>query len=1363
MNIYTNSQPYRYDAFISYSHLDKKKAAEFQKWMEHYPIPKEIQMNRDKGPLRLKIFRDETDLPAGGLKSAVYEALDSSKKLIVICSSTAAAEGEEKYKWVAQEVQYFIDDDRRDDILPILLDGDWETMPANLRSLSNDLFITDVSRLKKRTAFLKILSGVLGTDFDALVKRDRKRIQIKLASLAAFCCVFFSLCYYYFWPHTAYYSDYIIRFGKPEGIGQLTAAQRAVRSESFAITITRSKHEIRLEHVNSAGLVSMDTSETHLEQIATAVYDYLDNGQINLVTYLDETGKQLYTHSYAPDLTYLDIIKSKDDAQWLTLPAESDENLLPVRTNISRYQLEFDSDGFLRWRMYAVDRLSSVNEAGIGGEYYEYDSQGKLKKITYLDTTRSPDVNKYGIAGKNFFYDNAGYVSRIEYYGADGGLINNSMRYAAVTYEYDNAAENLCKICYYNEEEALVITEYGYAQEVRSYNGRGFLTSCSYFDAAEQPVRGPYRFHKIEIVPDAMGRDIVSTYLDTDGSLILTTEHYAKRVKQYNEQGLTADEFYYGENEQPNLSVEGSYHVHYEYDTRGNLTEISHYGLDDRLIFSSNGYAIMRLTYYGDELQKSESYFGIDKEPILGKEGYHKQEFVYDSRQNIHEIHLTGTMGQPTLCSDGYALRILDYDNAGNIESDSYFDDYNQPTYREGSYSKVIMKYDERGHRILTNRLNPDGTPANYSSYSSQEVHYDDIGREEKVLYYLLDELYFVQNYEYKGNSLSIRTDYLEGRKDGLRVVHRFDGNGHEVETVNYNGDSLSSRLVNKYDAYGNLIQETFYNSQNEKTGYFISEYNSYGLPTKTSYYDADGQLSRETNTAEHVAVVVSEYNNHNLKIKRSCYDENGALVRIISGGKQTYARLMMDYDRNGNCTKSVFYDEKGDVYQSIIQNYDVYNRELDRIYLDGDGNQLVRKEVRYDKAGNLISNALYDRHDMLQADPASGVAKIIYTYDSYGYVIGEDFYGDDNQPVAAYGTYHKYRITRQNGRSVEIRYYGTDGQLALNQDGYAVEKFTYDHRGNEINRAFFGADGKPVLLKWRFSRYEVQYSDHGELIESRFFDTAGREVQQVDGHLDINFAFINNIPKRMLVFNGNDGTLLMGELEVKLYIPLQEFVKHDDDNTDTGNTPPSDEKGRGETPYDEDRPSQEAEPEQEKETAFSDQEYITAVNDYIRAIERSEGTAVMDVMETSLFNATAVIAANRLGVDISEYKIYHFYAAFYDEELAALKALLSEKYGSDIYITYEILSEDYQPADEIAAVNQAFKELGVDGFVLQQVVTLDIVYTVSGSNGYGLEDEGFLSQQLVLMQVGGQWKLAAGEHFPSPSTDQLMKLYTGK
>lgn len=1145
---------YEYDAFISYSHSDKKATVKLQRALERYHIPKSIQKARNNPSSALNIFRDETNLPAGSLTTTVCQALDLSKKLIVICSTTAARESSDKYKWVSQEIQYFIDTGRRDDIIPVLLDGDWSELPENIRLLQKDLYITDFTKLNYRIAFFKVLAGILEIDYDLLINRDKNNRRFRVCAMAALCITICSLWFYYFCPHTTYYSDYIIRYGKPEGIGPLTAAQRSTRSEIYAITTNRSRHEIQLKHINSSGLVSADRQEHHIESISSAVYTCLNDWQIDTVTYFDENEKQLYTYAYAPDLSYLDIIISKNDAQWLTTSAGEGEYGFPVRTNISRHRLEFDKQGLLSKRTYAVDRLDSINENGIGGERYKHDSLGRIEEIIYLNPAGETSIDKQGIAYKKFIYNDTYQLVRIEYHGSDGDLINNNLRYAAIENEYDISG-NLTEIHYYDQSNAPVITSHGYAVELRGFNDNGFITSCSYFDINGLPTYGPYNFHKITIERDDKGRDTSTSYFSVSNEPILSTALYAKRDTEYNDQGLVRDQFYYDPYGQPCLNSVGSHHCHYDYDNNGNLTKISHYGLDEHLIYSKLGYAVMRLSYNERDMEKTQSYFGIDDEPILGLNGYHKQEFMYDERYNINEIHYTGILGQPALCSDGYAFRKLDYDSAGNIHKDSYFDDYKQPTLKTGSFFEAIMEYNEHGCRTSIKLMNPDGTPADNALYSQEEILYDDYGRETEKNYYHQDELISTYQHDYTNNSLIKLTPGTQ-----RKTIHRYDDRGREIETTACDGPSQSSRIVSAFDSLGNMTRREYYDEKDELLYYFVTEYNLCGLPIKTSYYNAQGELSSKVNAAEQVAVIVSTYDNRNLRIERKCYDENNNPIRINTGGKMTYARLTTAYDKNKNCVKSVFYDEKGHVYQSILQEYDPYHRELNRVYLDGDGKQLVRKEVKYDTSGNVISVALYDRNDKLQADPYSGgVAKVLFSYDGYGYVTGQEFYDGNDNLIAPYGLYPKYEATRENGRTTQIKYYGIDGKLASNPDGYAIEKFTYDSRGNELSRAFFDSYGNPVLLKWKFSRYEVQYDQFGNLAGTKYFDATGREVEQVDGILEQDLAYIHSVPQRVLIFHGIDGSSLMGQLETKIAVPLNEFVVPE--NAESRSTAPATEE----------------------------------------------------------------------------------------------------------------------------------------------------------------------------------------------------------
>ncbi|MDR0906102.1 MAG: TIR domain-containing protein, partial [Oscillospiraceae bacterium] len=1215
------STVYKYDAFISYCHLDKKVAVKVQRQIERYRIPKTIREERGNESAKLeKAFRDETDLPAGSLKVGIDKNLDASAKLIVICSPNT-----KKSDWVTKEVQHFIDEGRSNDILPLVINGKWtDVLPENLVTIETKdaPFISDNSKLGKRTAFLKVLAAVLRTDFDALVKREKTR-RIRLVSAVSALCLLVALSVvgyynYNYVPHTKYYADYVMQNGKPTGIAEMSVAQRSTKRDVFKITITRNLREIHLEHTNSAGIPSEDFWASHIESPTVAVYDCLDNWQVNTVEYYDTDGKQIYTYAYAPDLSYVDLIKSKNDAQWITSAAGNSEYGLPVRTNISRYQLTFDSNGFLSQRMYAVDRLNAVNEDGVGGEAYKYDGLGRLVQVRNLNIDGEPIADKRGVAGKSFAYDDSGSNYRLEYFGIDGQLINNALWYAVVEESY-NANGNAVETRYFDSDYNLTITAKGYAVEKYEYNDKGFVTANAYFGVDDEPVYGQYKYHRVQLERDDIGRDIGDSYWDTAGNLILTASGYAKRVNVYNDSGRVIEQRYYGSDGNPNLGGGGAHKVLIEYDESGNETQISNYGIVGELVFTTRGYAIIRETYNDLGLQTSHSYYGVYAEPIIGNEGFHKQAFIYDARANISEIKLTGTLEQPVLCASGYASRKLKYDNAGNILEDAYFDDYGTPTFITGYISKAVMKYNERGNRISTDYYNPDGLPATRASYAKIEQDYDEYGKMKEERRFNTDGLSGKTSYRYDNVGRTLSETLFIGELPSRTTTYVYDVRGNTIEITNLNGngnpinDTLGRtpyKLIREYDQRGNITMQS-----DNSTYSFETVFNANGLPIKTSYFDINGNLSRNANS-ERVAIVESDYNDKNLKIERRCFDEQGNPLAIPN----SYAKLSMDYDKNGNCVDSVYYDAHGNVYQRVLEEYDDYNRETNRIYYDGENNQLVRREITYNALGKATSDALYNRNDMPQADLESGVSRIVYFYDEYGYVVGQEFYGADNNLIAPYGLYAKYITTRENGRTVRTEYYGENNRLLLNEYGYAIEEFTYDEYGNESGRAFYGIDGKPVLLHWRFSKYEVKYDELGNISESKFYDTAGREVLQVDGHIERTEAMIRSIPQKILIFRGNDGNMLMGQIEIKLFIPLKEFIESlpaeesvstsADESDSVINTESKKETDLSEvsTTGSEEATTHIAEPSateiDKRLSEFSEREYISAVDRYVRALE---------------------------------------------------------------------------------------------------------------------------------------------------------------
>ena len=114
-------QKYKYKAFISYSHIDEKWAKWLHTGLERYRVPRRIVESEDLSTNRLiPIFRDRDELAsAGSLSETILHALVESEFLIVVCSPSAA-----KSRWVNAETQQFIDMERADRVLCLIVDGE---------------------------------------------------------------------------------------------------------------------------------------------------------------------------------------------------------------------------------------------------------------------------------------------------------------------------------------------------------------------------------------------------------------------------------------------------------------------------------------------------------------------------------------------------------------------------------------------------------------------------------------------------------------------------------------------------------------------------------------------------------------------------------------------------------------------------------------------------------------------------------------------------------------------------------------------------------------------------------------------------------------------------------------------------------------------------------------------------------------------------------------------------------------------------------------------------------------------------------------------------------------------------------------
>ncbi len=214
--------PLKYWAFISYSHADRRWADWLHRSLERYPIPVTMAGREnprgERIPTRFKpVFRDREELAAADdLGREINAALAASRYLIVICSRRAAAS-----PWVEKEIVQFKRHGREDRVRCLIVDGEpWasrggssecsvedECFPSAVRHrLGDDSELSDATLEPiaadarpqsdgRENAFLKLLAGLLGVEFDALKRRDEefRRRQMRktrlLATLFAFLAI----------------------------------------------------------------------------------------------------------------------------------------------------------------------------------------------------------------------------------------------------------------------------------------------------------------------------------------------------------------------------------------------------------------------------------------------------------------------------------------------------------------------------------------------------------------------------------------------------------------------------------------------------------------------------------------------------------------------------------------------------------------------------------------------------------------------------------------------------------------------------------------------------------------------------------------------------------------------------------------------------------------------------------------------------------------------------------------------------------------------------------------------------------------------------------------------------------------------
>ena len=1043
MGISEIQQQYKYFAFISYSSKDAVWGRYLQKKLERYRLPARLAAKRRDAPTRAyPIFRDETDLSGFKVRDALERELEESRFLIVICSPKSA-----QSSWVNDEIRFFIDRGWENRILPFIVDGipysgdpDTECFPPALHTMTEDPLGVDVTALGKRKAFLRLVSALLDVKYDELLRRDsarriRKGMALGLLGVLTASALGFGI--WYNTEHSKLYNAVIYQNEIPVGLHELSKEEYAGANDTYRITKRRGK-VVRLENVNSLGVVKSPDFTTPWTDYPLVEYLYGDDGALITVIQKDETGKEVFRKDLTVNTQTREIaIDFHSPANSLNAAALSADMSYAIindqesdtRSEITRQRNTYDENGFLIRSLYQRDNLGTpaCDSNGAYGKEYQYDANGQITRIAFLDENGNVFNCKYGYAYEVFTYDDRGNISYAAVLDQEGNQTRDGDGVFAIQFKYD-ACDNMAKQFFLDETGQLLDTRFVYTY---TYDSQGFLTSYQFFHADGTPAHDEHGVHQHRIARDELGRNCGEDYYNTDGELFYSP-------------GLSCA-FY-----RVTLDEAGRMLTLVRYDTQGNPTcdpETGTYGM--RCAYDENGYLCLT------------EYLDANGKPAMSKKGFASWSADLDSDGHSLRDEYRDEHGNLIPGYTNVAIAESEYDTFGNCIRRRVYDEKGEPAYHSDGYSSVSYAYED-GNLVSIRFFDTDGQPMLGAEYFHElRYDYDQAGNRIRWSYY-----------DTEGSLVLRQENYAVMEKDydryGNVTANRFYDT--DMEPVMMDGDLYAVSF--SYDSRGNRIREEHFSLAPELMTFVVMEstYDDRGNVLSESYYMENGQPRDTEGKAARIECTYDNYGN---------YTE----VRWLNAsgepkhaGSSTYVNL-----------RKYTYDDFGQ--QVLVQHL---NRDS-----SGKDTCLWQMQYSYDAKGNCIRSERLDGQGNLKVSD-EGYAVLVQDYSPSGQVILEEYYDENNNPVLKDGTAFRYTYVRDAaGKILQMQRYGVDGDLLPESGGLAAQVcYTYDSRGNILTTSYFNQNGKPFgTQNSPTSKIVYSYDSMGNQTGSVAYDKQGNTV----------------------------------------------------------------------------------------------------------------------------------------------------------------------------------------------------------------------------------------------------------------------------
>ncbi|MCF7792518.1 MAG: hypothetical protein K9N09_01165 [Candidatus Cloacimonetes bacterium] len=213
-----------------------------------------------------------------------------------------------------------------------------------------------------------------------------------------------------------------------------------------------------------------------------------------------------------------------------------------------------------------------------------------------------------------------------------------------------------------------------------------------------------------------------------------------------------------------------------------------------------------------------------------------------------------------------------------------------------------------------------------------------------------------IKIFDVKGNLIEEK-NFMEDGTIFSSSVYEYDESGNNSKIIDSDGAGIKYCYKYDYDEDGNMLEEKQFGANDDLLGKYIFEYDEKGYKIKSQEIDTDGNV---TTTYKYVN------NNDGKPVEQKIFD-----------GDEQRNHTKIEYDENGNLTKSWLYDEDDNLKETNILTYNENDKPVTMISENKIDEVIKKYDYVYNDIDKVSQVELYENAVLVRSED--------YEYNEHG------------------------------------------------------------------------------------------------------------------------------------------------------------------------------------------------------------------------------------------------------------------------------------------------------------------------------------------------------------------------------------------